>query len=204
MAGGPAPFTMPVKAPKPVEFGGQLPYTAPRPAPVQPMPARGSRPGAAAPRPPGNAPRPAAGGTGGTGGGWGAQTATFQQQFPSLRHTSGYRSPEHNARTPGASKTSYHMQRDAQGNSRANDYVGSAKDMAAAGAWAKSNGAREVLIHNAGTGQHLHIAWRHRMGQAGLVSDESLRNMQGHQRPGRVLSRHGLSGGPATSVHSLL
>ena len=26
-------------------------------------------------------------------------------------------------------------------------------------AWAKANGAKEVLQHNAGTGFHLHIAW---------------------------------------------
>lgn len=107
----------------------------------------------------GNALRLAGTAAAGAASDWGSRTTGFQQAFPSLRQTSGYRDPERNARTPGASPTSYHMQRDAQGNSRANDYVGSAKDMSAAAAYAKANGAKEVLIHNAGTGQHLHVAW---------------------------------------------
>ena len=73
--------------------------------------------------------------------------------FPGLRLTSAYRDPKRNAATPGASKTSWHMK------GRAVDFGGSAKDQQAGAAWAKANGAREVLVHNAGTGQHLHAAF---------------------------------------------
>lgn len=147
--GGASPFQMP--QPKPIQFGGQLPAAPAKPAAGGHFPGDGHNHGPAAPagKPP----------TAAQVSDWGAKTQTFQQQFPTLRHTSGYRSPEHNARTPGAAKNSLHMQRDQAGNARANDYVGSPRDMAAAAAWAKANGAREVLIHNAGTGQHLHVAW---------------------------------------------
>lgn len=77
----------------------------------------------------------------------------LQKAIPGLRITSGYRSPEKNAATPGAAKNSWHMK------GRAADYAGSAGDMQRGAAWAKANGAREVLIHNAGTGQHLHVAF---------------------------------------------
>lgn len=151
--GAAAPFQMPTPQPKPMPMQA-MPYEA-APAPGWNKPAMPAPKGTSLnARPAPGQPRPTP-----SKSSWGTQTQTFQQQFPSLRHTSGYRSPEHNARTPGASKTSYHMQRDAEGNSRANDYVGSARDMSAAGAWARANGAKEVLIHNAGTGQHLHIAW---------------------------------------------
>lgn len=75
------------------------------------------------------------------------------QQFPGLRLTSAYRDPARNARTPGAAKNSWHMK------GRAVDFAGNARDMASGAAWARQNGAREVLVHNAGTGQHLHVAW---------------------------------------------
>ncbi len=151
-------FSAPVVQPKPITYGGAGPVPASVPKAPQ---------AAASPTSAGHYPgdghnhgvTPLAPGTASQQADWGQKTVTFQQQFPSLRHTSGYRSPERNAATPGASPTSYHMQKDAQGNARANDYVGSPRDMAAAGAWAKANGAKEVLIHNAGTGQHLHIAW---------------------------------------------
>lgn len=146
-AGGPAPFQMPVLQPKAIPFGGTLPGPS-------------VTPGAPAARKGGSNAQPAASAGWQAGASdWGSKTQTFQAQFPGLRHTSGYRSPEHNAKTPGASPTSYHMQRDQAGNARANDYVGSPKEMQSAAAWAKANGAKEVLVHNAGTGQHLHIAW---------------------------------------------
>lgn len=146
--GAAAPFQMPEVQPKPMEYGGQLP--APAPGQFQ-MPKGAQRPAgataqAAVPVRQGNS-------------SWGALTQGIKQQFPGLRQTSGYRSPEHNASTPGSAKNSLHMQRDAQGNSRASDFVGSARDMAAAGAWAKANGAKEVIIKNAGTGIHLHVGW---------------------------------------------
>ena len=76
----------------------------------------------------------------------------MQQRFPGLRFSSGYRDPVHNQRVNGV-PNSFHLK------GRALDFSGSAKDMQAARAWARENGAREALIHNAGSGTHLHIAW---------------------------------------------
>lgn len=76
----------------------------------------------------------------------------ISRRFPGLRFTSGYRDPNHNSRVNGV-PTSWHLK------GRAMDWAGSAREMADAAAWARANGAREVLIHNAGSGQHLHTAW---------------------------------------------
>lgn len=76
----------------------------------------------------------------------------IQQRFPGLRFSSGYRDPVHNARVGGV-PNSWHLK------GRALDFSGSAKDMRNAAAWARQNGAREVLVHNAGSGTHLHVAW---------------------------------------------
>lgn len=121
--------------------GGLAPYQPPQA--VQPIPYGGSLPGQPAPA------------SVALGGGYWDQ---LRSQFPGLTQTSGYRTPEHNAEVGGV-PNSYHTQLDANGNSRAYDFVGSAADMQNAAAWAKQNGATEVLIHNAGSGQHLHIAW---------------------------------------------
>jgi hypothetical protein len=75
----------------------------------------------------------------------------MSSRFPGLRLSSGYRDPQHNARVNGV-KNSYHL------TGRAADFSGSAKDMQEGAAWAKANGGR-VLIHNAGSGQHLHVSW---------------------------------------------
>ncbi len=69
-----------------------------------------------------------------------------------LTVTSGYRTATQNANAGGVS-TSYHL------TGRAADFVGTQAQMQAAQQWAKSNGAREALIHNAGSGTHLHVAW---------------------------------------------
>lgn len=69
-----------------------------------------------------------------------------------LRVTSGYRSPEHNARVRGAAN-SWHL------TGRAADFVGSESDMQAAAEAARNSGAIEVLIHNVGSGRHLHVVW---------------------------------------------
>lgn len=69
-----------------------------------------------------------------------------------LSVTSGYRSPEHNEAVGGV-ENSYHL------SGRAGDFVGSVADMQAAEAWARANGAVEVLRHDAGSGYHLHVAF---------------------------------------------
>lgn len=76
-----------------------------------------------------------------------------------LRPTSGWRDPEHNARVNGV-QNSWHLRgAEADDEHGAMDFAGSAGDMQRGAAWARANGAREVLIHNAGSGQHLHVAW---------------------------------------------
>jgi hypothetical protein len=72
-----------------------------------------------------------------------------------LRFTSGHRDHAHNRRVGGV-PNSYHLR---TGRSGALDFAGSARQMQAGAAWARANGAREVLIHNVGSGQHLHVAW---------------------------------------------
>lgn len=74
------------------------------------------------------------------------------RMFPQLRFSSGYRDPAHNQRVNG-SPTSWHLK------GRALDWSGPAQYMQAAKQWALSNGAREAMIHNAGSGTHLHVAW---------------------------------------------
>lgn len=72
--------------------------------------------------------------------------------FPGLKFSGGYRDPERNKAVNGV-KNSWHLQ------GQAMDWVGSDKDMQAAEAWAKANGATEAMRHNAGSGWHLHVAW---------------------------------------------
>ncbi len=69
-----------------------------------------------------------------------------------LRLTSGYRTPTQNANADGT-QTSWYL------TGRAADFVGTQSQMQAAQQWAQQNGAREALIHNAGSGTHLHVAW---------------------------------------------
>lgn len=69
-----------------------------------------------------------------------------------LRVSGGYRTPERN-RAVGGVANSYHL------TGRAADFVGTQEQMLAARQWARNNGAREALIHNAGSGTHLHVAW---------------------------------------------
>jgi hypothetical protein len=107
-----------------------------------------------------NGRRPQSGGGGGGAlskpGGLTARAAEMggklQSQFPGLKQTSGYRDPEHNRRVGGVPNSKH-----TQGT--AIDFVGSAGDMQNAAAWARANGADEVLVHNAGSGQHLHVSW---------------------------------------------
>lgn len=71
-----------------------------------------------------------------------------------LRLTSGYRTPEHNAEVGGVSG-SYHTQ-GSKKNPMAVDLVGSSSEMKKAAAAAERLGY-STLIHDAGSGTHLHI-----------------------------------------------
>jgi hypothetical protein len=72
-------------------------------------------------------------------------------RFPGLRFSSGHRTEEQNRRANGV-PNSKHL------TGKATDFSGSEKEMQAAAEWAKSQGAK-VLIHDAGSGRHLHISW---------------------------------------------
>ncbi len=69
-----------------------------------------------------------------------------------LRVSGGYRTAARN-REVGGVPNSNHL------TGRAADFVGTQAKMEAARQWARNNGAREALIHNAGSGTHLHLAW---------------------------------------------
>lgn len=69
-----------------------------------------------------------------------------------LRVSGGYRTEERNREVGGAAN-SYHL------TGRAADFVGSQTQMQAALRWARTSGAKEALIHDAGSGTHLHVAW---------------------------------------------
>lgn len=86
------------------------------------------------------------------GGSWDVGNVPRLASMFGLRMTSGYRSPEHN-RAVGGVPNSRHL------SGRAQDYAGSPAQMRMAAAWARANGATEVLIHNAGSGTHLHVGW---------------------------------------------
>lgn len=76
--------------------------------------------------------------------------SAMASKFPGLRVSSGYRSPAQNKAVNGVTN-SLHL------TGQAADMSGSAADMQAAAGWAKSQGYR-VLIHNAGSGMHLHVS----------------------------------------------
>lgn len=69
-----------------------------------------------------------------------------------LRVSGGHRTEERN-REVGGVPNSNHL------TGRAADFVGSPAAMQAGAAWARANGAREAIVHNAGSGTHLHVAW---------------------------------------------
>lgn len=76
----------------------------------------------------------------------------LHQAVPGLRLSGGHRTVERNREVNG-SPTSYHL------SGRAADFVGTQAEMQAGADWANANGAVEVLIHNAGSGTHLHVAF---------------------------------------------
>ncbi len=78
----------------------------------------------------------------------------YAQQLTSMGLTfnGGYRDPARNAAVNGV-PNSWHL------SGRAMDFSGTTAQMQAGATWARQNGANEVLIHNAGSGLHLHVAW---------------------------------------------
>lgn len=77
---------------------------------------------------------------------------SFGSQF-GLKLTSGDRDPVHNKAVNGVAN-SYHLKA-----GWAADFSGTAEQMSKAAAYAHTRGAKEVLIHNAGSGQHLHVVF---------------------------------------------
>lgn len=72
-----------------------------------------------------------------------------------LKLTGAGRTDDRNRQVGGAAN-SRHLFRN---GARARDFVGTPAQMKRAADWARANGADEVLIHNAGSGTHLHIGW---------------------------------------------
>lgn len=94
---------------------------------------------------------------GGSSSSGGSRGVAFGNKFR-LRHTSGYRDPAHNAAVGGV-PNSAHTRKDKKGRPAAEDYVGSESAMQRAAKEARRRGAKQVLIHDAGSGRHLHIEW---------------------------------------------
>lgn len=90
-------------------------------------------------------------------GGGGERGRGFAATF-GLKNTSGYRSPEHNAAVGGV-PNSAHTRKDKKGRPAAEDFVGSEGAMQKAARAARRRGARQVLVHDAGSGRHLHVEW---------------------------------------------
>lgn len=88
---------------------------------------------------------------GGAPGGTWSWARAFAQKY-GLTITSSYRTPEHN-RAVGGVPNSYHT-RGSAANPQAFDFTPPSSVAAAA---ARRAGAAEVLIHNAGSGLHLHV-----------------------------------------------
>lgn len=74
-------------------------------------------------------------------------------QFPTLRLTSAWRSPAQNRRAHGV-KNSGHLL------GWCTDFVATPLEMSRAAARAREMGAYQVLVHDSGSGLHLHVDWR--------------------------------------------
>lgn len=92
------------------------------------------------------------------GKGVGRHFDDLERLFPGLQFTSGYRSPERNAEVGGV-PNSWHTKLDDFGHARAQDYVGTSANMTAGKAWVMTQPYQEVLIHDVGSGLHLHVAF---------------------------------------------
>lgn len=80
------------------------------------------------------------------------QAQQLLAKHPSLKVVSGHRDAQQNKRENGVDR-SWHLK------GRAVDLKGPIKDMYEAAATAKLSGAAEALVHNAGNGMVLHVAW---------------------------------------------
>lgn len=82
---------------------------------------------------------------------WGA--TRLQNEVPGIRVTSGWRSPQHNAEVGGV-PTSGHL------DGWCTDHAGPMRRLRRAAQLAHRIGCRQTLIHDSGTGVHLHVDWR--------------------------------------------
>lgn len=139
-------FGLPVRQPMPVQ-------NAPAPEPAAAPPGEEAPAEAAAPAPGGGpmADPPKHAGFAGLTEGAKTGSLGLMGAFPGLRFTSGHRTVEQNRNANGV-RTSKHV------TGQASDFVGSEQEMQAAAKWAKDRGAK-TLIHDAGSGRHLHIEW---------------------------------------------
>lgn len=80
------------------------------------------------------------------------QAQQIMAQHPSLTVVSGHRDKARNQRENGVDR-SWHLK------GRAVDFKGPLQDLYKAAAAAKLAGADESLVHNAGEGMILHVAW---------------------------------------------
>jgi hypothetical protein len=92
-----------------------------------------------------------------------AFAAAFEKKY-GLRFSSGYRSPAQN-KAAGGVPNSNHM-KGSPSNPGAIDLVGSTENMYAAAAEARRLGVPEVLVHDVGSGLHLHMGF---FAQGGLM-----------------------------------
>ena len=84
-------------------------------------------------------------------------TTRLLNEVGGLRVTSGWRSLWENTRAHGARHSGHLL-------GWCTDLVGDRQHMQAAGTLALHWGARQVLIHDAGSGLHLHVDWRQASG----------------------------------------
>lgn len=84
---------------------------------------------------------------------WGT-TRLMNERGP-LVVTSAYRTVAHNTRVHGVPGSGHTL-------GVCTDLVGTRATMRSAAELARRLGARQVLIHDTGSGLHLHVDWRHR------------------------------------------
>ncbi len=144
-------------------------------------------------------------GTGGSGsitGGTLAQAGKVASMF-GLHVTSGYRTPQHNAAVGGV-PNSLHTH-GSPGNPGAIDLAGPVSKMYQAQAWARSHmKLAELLVHDVGSGLHLHLGFFEKGGMVGrsgpYVVGESGPEIVNLRRGSRVTPNHELAGGALVHI----